>query len=370
MTVALDSARDLFDTVDSNARDAGSEPVPQATVDALVGAGLHAVASPVEVGGTELSLVDQIDVYAEVARADGSAGWCLMANAVTSAFFGAWAGDEFVDRVFAEGVPLAAGQFAPNGVAVPDDGGYRVTGDYQFGSGVRHSAWVGAGTLTEPEDGSDPQMLFVLMPADEVELAGNWDVLGLESTASWDYAVRDVWVPEEATFDFFAPVRRRGGPVFELGVLCLTAAGHAGFALGVCRRVLDELVAVARDKHRMGAATPLRESERFLVELATAESRYRSAAAWVQEAFAEVQAPVEQGREVDPGLVNVARQATVFATRECADVARQAYQLAGTTALREGPIQQGFRDLHAGMQHFFASPAASVDMGRDLLADD
>ena len=162
MTTALDAARELYDTVDANAAEASTEPVPQTTVDAFVDKGLHAIAAPRAVGGGELSLVDQIDVYAEVARADGSAGWCLMANAVTIAFFGAWAGDGFVEQVFADGVPLAAGQFAPNGVAVADDGGYRVTGDYQFGSGVRHSSWVGAGTLTQPDDGSDPQILFAL----------------------------------------------------------------------------------------------------------------------------------------------------------------------------------------------------------------
>jgi hypothetical protein len=51
-------------------------------------------------------------------------------------------------------------------------------------------------------------------------------------------------------------------------------------------------------------------------------------------------------------------------------VARKAYLLAGTTALRDGPLQRGFRDLHAGTQHFFASPAATLDVGRDLLSDD
>jgi alkylation response protein AidB-like acyl-CoA dehydrogenase len=297
-----------------------------------------------------------------------------MANAVTIGFFGAWAGDGFVEQLFADGVPLAAGQFAPNGTAEADDGGYRITGDYQFGSGVRHSAWVGAGALTEPADGSDPQILFVLMPASEVELKGNWDVLGLQSTASWDYTVRDVRVPAEATFDFFAPVRHRGGPMFDLGVMCLTAAGHAGFALGVGRRVIDELRAVARDKHRMGATSPLRDSERFLVELGTLESRYRAAAAWVREAFTAVEAPLVDGDRggdgVDLKLVDLARQATVYATDECADVARQAYLLAGTTALRDGPLQRGFRDLHAGTQHFFAGPAATLDLGRDLLSDD
>ena len=57
----------------------------------------------------------------------------------------AWAPDDFAKTLFADGVPLAAGQFAPNGVATPDGDGYRITGNYHFGSGVRHSAWVGAG---------------------------------------------------------------------------------------------------------------------------------------------------------------------------------------------------------------------------------
>ena len=37
---------------------------------------------------------------------------------------------------------------SPAFVLVPDGDGYRVTGKYNFGSGVRHSAWIGAGTLT------------------------------------------------------------------------------------------------------------------------------------------------------------------------------------------------------------------------------
>ena len=368
MNAALDAARDLFDTIESNGVETGTDPVPEETVDALVGAGLHAIAAPQAVGGGELSLVDQIDVYAEVSRADGSAGWCLMANAMTIGFFGAWAGDSFADTLFADGVPLAAGQFAPNGVAVAADGGYRITGDYQFGSGVRHSSWIGAGTLFQPDGGGDAQILFALLPADEVELDGNWEVLGLESTASWDYHVRDVHVPADATFDFFAPVRRRGGPMYELGVICLTAAGHAGFALGVGRRAIDELRAVAQDKHRMGAASPLRDSERFLTELANLESRFRASSAWVREAFTAVEVPLgDDGAGADDALINVARQATVFATQECADIARQAYLLAGTTALRDGALQRAFRDLHAGAQHFFASPSATLDMGRDLL---
>ena len=367
MTTALDSARDLYATISANADGTASEPVPAATVAALVEADLHAISSPKEVGGLELDLIDQLDVLAEVARADGSAGWCLLANTATIAFFGAWAGDDFARDLFADGVPLAAGQFAPNGVAVPGDGGFTVTGDYQFGSGINHSTWVGAGTLTQEPDGADSRFLFALLPIDAVELRGNWDVLGLQSTASYDYAIRDAFVPEQATFDFFAPVRHRGGPAFDLGVMCLTAVGHAGFALGVTRRVLDELIDVGKGKHRMGAAVPLKDSERFLYTLGVLESRYRAAEAWVRHAVVAAQASAETGAP-DPSAITACRQATVFLTQEGADIAREAYLLAGTTALRDGPLQRGFRDLHAGSQHFFASDAATLDLGRELMA--
>ena len=63
-----------------------------------------------------------------------------------------------------------------------------------------------------------------------------------------------------------------------------------------------------------------------------------------------------------------ARQATVHVTQEAADIVRQAYLLAGTSALREGPLQRCFRDIHAGSQHFFASPASTLDFARDLMA--
>jgi alkylation response protein AidB-like acyl-CoA dehydrogenase len=369
MTTLLDTARDLFDVVDHNARAAGNGPVPQATVDALVDAQLHAVMAPGAVGGLEASVVDAIDVFAEISRADGSTGWCLMANAATIAFFGAWAPDDFAKPLFADGVPLAAGQFAPNGVAKPEGDGYRITGDYHFGSGIRHSAWVGAGVVTEPTDGTDAQLLFALMPAAEVRVTGNWDVLGLESTASWDYSIDGVWVPSSATFDFFAPVRRRGGAVYELGVMGLTAAGHAGFAIGVVRRALDELTAVARSKQRMGSSAALRDSERFLIELANLEARARAAASWVHERFAAAERTALETGAADPTEVALARQATVHATQDGADVVRRAYLLAGTDALRAGPLQTCFRDIHAGSQHFFAGEVHGIELGRALLAE-
>jgi alkylation response protein AidB-like acyl-CoA dehydrogenase len=369
-TPLLAAARELRSTIDANAAKAGDDPVPAETVDALRQAGLFGAMTPRQLGGAELSLLDAIDVFAEVSRADGSAGWCLMAGASAVGYFGAYGGEEFVAKMFADGVPLVAGQFAPNGNGVPAEGGYRLTGNYQFGSGIHYADWVGAGFLVHPPEGSDdpPRYLFGVVPKDEVELRGNWDVLGLGATASWDYGIRDAFVPEGGTFLFAAPTRHRGGPVYELGVIAQTAAGHAGFAVGVTRRALDELMAIAKTKVRMGAGAFLKDDERFLHSLGTLESRFRSTCAWVREAFGNIERTVVETGALDRVENNAVRQATVHVTQEGADIVREAYLLAGTTALRAGPLQRCFRDIHAGSQHFFASPASTLDHARDLMA--
>jgi alkylation response protein AidB-like acyl-CoA dehydrogenase len=370
-TSMLNLARDLRTTIDAQGAEAQGSDLAKETVDLLVSAGLFGVMSPKEVGGAELPINELLDVFAEVARADGSAGWCLMAGASTVAYFGAYAEDPVVSELFSDGIPLAAGQFAPNGIGKADGDGYRVTGNYQFGSGMSYADWVGAGFLVLPEEGSDAPAtyLFGITPRDGIEVKGNWNVLGLVNTASYDYVMNDVYIPKEATFLFAAPTRRRGGSIFEVGVIGLTAIGHAGFALGVVRRALDELRAIAKTKARMGAGIGLKDSERFLHSLGTLESRFASSASWVYRAFSELENHVHQTGKVSAKLNNVVRQATVHVTQEGADIVREAYLLAGTTGLREGALQRCFRDIHAGSQHFFASPASTLDYARDLMAE-
>ncbi|MBW2291670.1 MAG: hypothetical protein JRG94_05095 [Deltaproteobacteria bacterium] len=370
-TSMLNLARDLRTAIDAQASRAQGSDLAKETVDLLVSANLFGVMSPKEVGGAELPVNELLDVFAEVARADGSAGWCLMAGASTVAYFGAYAEEPVVGELFADGIPLAAGQFAPNGIGTPDGDGYRINGNYQFGSGMSYADWVGAGFLVLPEEGSDApaRYLFGITPREGVDVKENWDVLGLVNTASYDYVMNDVYVPKQATFLFAAPTRRRGGPIFEVGVIGLTAIGHAGFAIGVVRRALDELRAIAKTKARMGAGVALKDSERFLHSLGTLESRFHSATAWVHRVFAELESDVHATGKVNVKLCNVVRQATVHVTQEGADIVREAYLLAGTTGLRDGALQRCFRDIHAGSQHFFASPASTLDYARELMAD-
>jgi indole-3-acetate monooxygenase len=365
----LEAARGLYHELDANAAAlAPGQAMDRASLDALARAGLLGPMVPRDTGGAELALVDVVEIYSEISRADGSTGWCHFASDVAATFFGAYLPDSGARRVFADGVPHMAGQFAPNGTALVDGDELVLSGDYQFGSGIAHAQWAGAGVLTTPEDGTDPAYLFACFPAEAVELQGNWDVLGLQATASYDYALDGVRVPADQSFDFFAPTVHRGAPRYSLGVIPLTALGHAGWALGVTRRMLDETIAIAAGTTRMGAPSSLADSERFLFELGALEGRWQAGRAWVRQAAVAAEDEAERHGAVSDLTANLVRESCRHVNQGGADIARQLYLLAGTRALRDGPLQRCFRDLHAGSQHFFASPSAAVDLARSLIA--
>ena len=338
-----------------------------AALQLIIDAGLSAISVPKAVGGNELPLLEVVDVWSELARADGSIGWVAFAMDSALAYFGAYLPDEGIADLFADGLPLLAGQFAPNGAATEDGDDWVVDGSYQFGSGLVLAEWAGCGFFSTPADGSDAGYRFGCLPVDQVEKRGGWDVLGLKATQSIDYTITAARIPDRHTFDFFAPVRYRGSAMHHLGVLPLTAVGHAAWALGVTRRVLDELHAAA-GRTRMGAPSSIAGSDHGLITIARLESQYAAGRAWVREVCEQAEAECEaSGEFLSVATSNLVRQACVHVNQTGVEIAEAAYKLAGTVALRDGGLQRGFRDLHAGGQHFFASDAASIDWARTLL---
>lgn len=373
---AVERARDLRSDLDAIAgATQPGESFDEKAFGLIADAGLNGVSVPREIGGADLPLTEAVDVWAELAHADGSIGWCSFAADSALAYFGSYLPDEGIGVLMADHgdgtLPVVAGQFAPNGVADLEGDQFLLNGDYQFGSGILLAEFAGAGFFATRPGSENPDYLMGCFPRSEIETRGNWHVMGLRATQSIDYGVSGVSVPEVCTFDFFAPTVHRGSAKHRLGVLPLTAAGHAGWALGVARRMLDELVELARTKVRMGAMNSLADSEYFQINLARLESRHRAAHAWVTQACAQAEAECESsGDFVSEYNANLVRQACVHANRDSVELAREAYSLAGTSALRDGALQRCFRDLHAGGQHYFASDAPSVDFAKGLLAED
>jgi alkylation response protein AidB-like acyl-CoA dehydrogenase len=377
----LARAEGLADLIgEEAARSEADATLSPVVVEAFHETGLFGLMVPKELGGEEADLATVLAVYEEVSRADGSAGWTLLANATTSSFAGAYLGPIAVAEMFrGDRIPVAAGQFSPRGTAVravdgaADD--FVVSGRYSFGSGSAHSPWIGGGAF-ELLDGEFvaapsglPMIRAYFVPRDRVEFLDNWDVMGLAGTGSYDYEVPEQTIHEDFTFDLINAEPRRGGPVYRLGVLGLTAAGHAAFALGVGRRGIEELTRIVQTKHRLGA-DPLRDQQVFRHDYAMHDAALLAARAFVYESFVDVQDVLDDGDDLTALQRQRLRQATTYATRVATDAVRFAYTAAGTDALRPGPLQRCFRDLHASTQHLMVDNNTLTDTTRVLLGLD
>jgi alkylation response protein AidB-like acyl-CoA dehydrogenase len=367
-STVLEAARSVADVVEANAAKAEETGELAAEVaDALHAARLFSVLVPVELGGAGADIVGALEVFEELARQDGSTGWVAMAGATSTAFAATYTSDEAVRGLFGSGRTLMAGQLSPRGQAVREDGQFRVSGSYSFGSGAAHASHLQGGCL-EIVDGAPvmrpngmPEIRAVVVPRDAVQLVGNWDVMGLAGTSSVDYRIPEQLLDAGATFSIFDEEPRRGTAVHRLGVMTITAAGHAGFALGVARRALDEITALAQTKVRLGDVR-LAEQQAFLVGLSRAEGKVRAARAFVFDAFANCQAAVDEGREQTPELRQLARLATTWGTEACAEAVEWSYRESGSDGLRSGSVLgRAFRDMYAGTQHLFVSRKTLVD---------
>jgi alkylation response protein AidB-like acyl-CoA dehydrogenase len=359
----------LFDAHGDSNEDQGV--LSDEVVAALDDEGFFKMWVPLEMGGVELDTVRSLEVIEELSRAEASTGWVVMAVALATGTGAAYLDQEAVDELFADGrTPLIAGQGFPNGTAVPEGDGFRLSGHWSYGSGIKHTSLLHSAAVVRLNGsprllpGGSPEVRIFVTPREEAVYGDNWDVLGLRATASIDYSIDSVFVPAAYTHVATTETPRRGGNLYSLGIPGLATICHSGWALGVGRRMLDELVAYVRSNVPRAAA--LARSDSFLEDFARQEARYRAARAFVREIWEANQQTLDRNERLTTRQRTLAWVAVNHVTRTVSEVCMFAYTAAGGVALRRGVLQRLFRDMHAGAQH--ASSATSIlrEGGREL----
>jgi alkylation response protein AidB-like acyl-CoA dehydrogenase len=362
-SVLAERARALVPLVDEYAEfaDDKGELAPP-VVDALHRDGLFSMWVPEKLGGSELYPVDSLEVIANLSYADASAGWVQMAACLSIGTGAAYLADEAVEEIFvgAERVPVIAGQGTRPGVAKTTEGGYLLTGDWSFASGIKHGTHIH--TLAIIEETGEPRIFVV--PVEKATLIDNWDVIGLRGTGSIDYTMRDVFVPEGFSHFAVTETPKRGGDLYNIGIIGFATICHSGWALGVGRRMLDELASMAREK--TGRAGALVDSDAFHDGYAKAEATFRAARAFVFESWRDVEDSIAKGEPISVRQHTLIRLALTHLTASLHEIANFVYLSAGTTSLRRGTLQRLLRDVHAGTQHVTSSPPVVQACGREL----
>jgi indole-3-acetate monooxygenase len=374
----IELARGMRDLVAAEAVECErNRTLTPAVVDAMWASGLMSSFNPVAAGGVEPSFAEMIETWIEMAWQDGSFGWIGIANLPSSFAAAAYLPDDGFAEVFTanDNRVTMGGQFFPNGQGSVVDGGYRLTGSWSFGSGTGHSEYVAAGFFPMADgemrwvSEGVPDMQVAVVPRADITFTDGWHVQGLKGTGSYDYTADDVFVPASRTFPLFSREPFRGtSPATRMGLMPVTAAGHASWALGVAKSMLDDVGELAATKYRMSDMASLASRPTFQKGLTHHVAAWRAARLLVLDAFTTAESAVGSGEELTPALRADMRAAAVYATDVARECAQWAHLVAGTSSIREGSrLERAFRDMYTGTQHAFISEKVAIDVAQIWL---
>ncbi|OJT22428.1 hydrolase [Archangium sp. Cb G35] len=337
----------------------------------LAQAGLFRMVVPEAYGGLELHPAAVVEAVETLSRADGSTGWCVMIGALT-AMCSAWLPEQQARAIYAPDV-ITGGVAAPMGRAELVEGGYRVTGRWAWASGSQNCHWLVGGAVVTKDGapqmrGPVPEVRLFLFPSSDVTLHDTWHASGLCGTGSGDMEVRDVFVPADRSMSLITERPSIARPLYAFPAFGLLAVGIPAVALGIARRAIDELTALAHQKKLMAHGGQLLAKRAAVQEaVAEAEATLRAARAFLLETVNTTFEAATRG-EVTVKHRAELRLSYTHAMRSAARVVDRMYDAAGGTAVyRASPLQRCLRDIHVATQHAMVAPSTLELIGSVLL---
>ena len=348
--------------------------IPEALLGRLHDSRLFRMLLPRSAGGDETEPTVYVAAIEELARHDASIAWnAFVAN--SSSLIAGYVEPAVNQVIFADSRSIVAWGPPNASRARAVDGGYRLTGKWDFASGCRQARWMGAHCHVLEADGTlrlnrfgRPTVRTLLFPASDATLLDTWRTIGLCGTASDSYCVNDVFVPEAFSTTREDPtLRRERGPLYAFTMQCLYATGVAAVAFGIARAMLSEFITLASRKVPRGLAR-LADNAVVQADVARAEARLGSARAYLIETLTTIYAHADDVAPIEITDRARVRLACTNAIQGAAEVADFAYKGAGVDAIFPGsPFERRFRDMHTLSQQIQARAAHFESVGQILL---
>jgi indole-3-acetate monooxygenase len=358
--------------------------LPEPLVAQLHAAGFYRLVIPRSLGGLQADPLTYLRVVELLAEGAGSVGWNLANNGIGQ-LVTLGLPDEGVQEIHGQGSPsvIAGTAVQGGGTAVPVEGGYRVNGHWTFGSGCQESSWM-LGSFQvldgdEPRRRPDGGSLYWrgVFPRAEAEIVpGSWDVAGLRGTGSFDWIVKDVFLPERRTTPHIGvPLdnqwSRWPGITYALPSPAWVGPHHSAVITGIARAGIDALIALALEKTPRGRTFRLCDNPQVQEAVGRADAILNAGRTYRSAMIAELWNTVAAGEETT--LEQRAR--CRLASTHAADCAREAmdlvYRLGGSTSFkRESRLAECWRDLHVVGQTVTVAPEWYPIAGRALLGMD
>ena len=342
-TAIAAQARVAADEIESTQR------LPAEIMQAMSAAGLFQMYVRPSVGGPAHDPLTAYRAVEILARADASVAWLSMV-ASDCAWLTGWVPDDVLRTMCGDPCDLRmAGSERPLGRATPVEGGYRLSGRWNFASGITHANWVMAGCFIE-DGGTAPTLRIMLMPIDDVRVEYTWSVVGMRGTGSHDFIVDDVFVPEtHAVLAVGSSLSDEA--IYSQRLLRVCTFGPvAAVLVGAALGAIDDVLSIA-GQPTVRNSTALRDRPEVQRCIADSTARIDSARAYISEVITAAYDAV--CRDQDPTIaVAASRLAFAHAAQQASRVVSELIHVVGTPAAHlSSPLQRRARDLMVA-QHF------------------
>nr|WP_064569854.1 acyl-CoA dehydrogenase family protein [Gordonia sp. LAM0048] len=361
----LDRVQELLPAIRSRAAEAEElRRLPDATIRELADAGVFSMHVPAEFGGQEL----EVDALFELALMLGTACTSTAWTATFLAFHNAALARfplETQREVFADqGYALSAGSFhpLPGSVGTLVDGGIRVTGRWDFCSGVMHADWCFVDVPVESTADTPAGRYVCILPVAEIEVIDVWHTTGMRGTGSNDVAVTDLFVPLRRTLptpvfhgtESPGAILRPDHALLRMPFYRTAGVFHPAFAIGSAQRALEVFrTQIVGRRQRPVNGGPL-------VNAPLTHGRYARAATRLQSAKLLAGSQTRDAADhyattsADPDLASRAmmRLSSVTAIHQAVEAAELVTQASGGSMFRRGSeLDRIKRDLAVLLNH-------------------
>lgn len=305
---------------------------------------------PAYAGGAELSLPEMMHLLDSAGRADGSFGWTLNLGAGANMFAGFLDTDTAI-RLFADRFITIAGSGTLAGTAEKTAEGFVIDGQWRYATGSSHAKFFSVSCLItengEPQfsaDGTAATRSF-LVPKEQVHVTGTWAGIGMRASATRDYSVDRVWIPQELSFDLAEPVAP--GPLYRFPFIQLAEALLSVTLIGISLHFLEEVEEIVIRRKQV----------KQLEEVSISEKRMQSSRSALYDCVRRAWSRLEDGQNLSPADLSALSTEARAAAQVCRMEASRIYPLAGMDAINTASaINRAWRDLHTASQHMLLSP--------------
>ena len=345
--------------------------IPEDLARDLAHAGFFRIHLPEVYGGLDLTPMQAMEVFEELAQADASVAWCVW-NGNTH-WTAAQLSSETARTIHADPDVVTANSTRASGQAHVVDGGYRVSGRWSFVSGCELATWMVLLCIVheagEPRisPAGAPENRFTLVPVRDCDIIDTWTVGGLRGTGSHDVVVRDVFVPSSYGSGFTDP-HVLPEPRYRLPPFSRVIPGLGAMALGIARTAIETFGEIAGAKTPQRTTQMLRENHGAQVRVSQAEALARSARLFLFDSLDRLWSTViATGEAPMEGRAHV-RLAASHAVSSAVQAIDLLYLGAGGSSIYTScPLERAFRDVHTITQHIGVHPRVMETAGRVLF---